>query len=93
MCCRQLIEDQLPQRKAQLYNMYGPGGPQPLIPAAQAGSPPLSIRKVDSANQYVEIFNGNPVAVDVSNYKLAGSASITLRGGMLPEAFLGRKLI
>lgn len=81
--CRQLIEDQLPQRKAQLYNTYGIGGPQPLIPAAQAGSPALSIRTVDSANQYVEIFNDNPVAVDVSDYQLTGSASITLRAGMV----------
>lgn len=81
--CRQLIEDQLPQRKGQLYNTYGPGGPQPLIPAAQAGSPALSVRTVDSANQYVEIFNDNPVAVDVSDYKLTGSASITLRAGMV----------
>ena len=81
--CRQLIQDQLPERKSQLYNIYGPGGSVPLIPAAQSGSPPLSIRTVDSANQFVEIFNGNPVAVDVSDYKLTGSASITLRAGMI----------
>ena len=91
--CRQLIQDQLPERRAQLYNRYGPGGLQPLIPAAQSGAPPLTIRKVDSANQYVEIFNGNPVAVDVSDYKLTGSASITLRAGMLLEPYLHWKLI
>ena len=79
--CRQLIQDQLPQRKAQLYNTYGPGGSQPLIPAAQAGSPPLSIAAVDSANQFVQILNENPDAVDVSDYKLTGSTSITLRAG------------
>lgn len=79
--CRQLIQDQLPQRKAQLYNTYGPGGSQPLISAAQAGSPPLSIAAVDSANQFVQILNNNPDAVDVSDYKLTGSTSITLRAG------------
>ena len=81
--CRQLIQDQLPQRKAQLYNTYGPGGSQPLIPAAQAGSPPLTIAALDSANQFVQIVNENPEAVDVSDYKLTGSTSITLRAGRL----------
>ena len=90
--CRQLIQDQLPQRKAQLYNTYGPGGSEPLIPAAQSGSPPLSIRTVDSANQYVEIFNDNPEAVDVSDYKLTGSASITLRAGILLLVFASTSL-
>ena len=82
--CRQLIQDQLPERKSQLYNTYGPGGSIPLIPAAQSGSPPLTIKTVDTsdgAGQYVQIFNGNPVAVDVSGYKLQGSTSITLRQG------------
>lgn len=57
----------------------------PLIPEAQSGSPPLSIKMVDATSgsgQYVEIFNGNNVAVDVSGYKLQGSTSITLRPGM-----------
>ena len=83
---RQLTQDQLPMRKSQLYNTYGPGGSTPLIPTAQSGSPPLSIKTVDTSDgsgQYVQIFNGNPVAVDVSGYKLQGSTSITLRQGEL----------
>lgn len=82
--CRQLIQDQLPERKGQLYNTYGPGGVVPLIPEAQAASPPLSIQTVDTTDgtgQYVQIFNGNSVAVDVSGYKLQGSTSMTLAPG------------
>ncbi len=82
--CRQLIQDQLPERKGQLYSTYGPGGTIPLIPEAQSGSPPLSIQTLDTSDgsgQYVQIFNGNSVAVDVSGYKLQGSTSMTLQPG------------
>ncbi len=82
--CRQLIQDQLPERKGQLYSTYGPGGAIPLIPEAQSGSPPLSIQTLDTSDgsgQYVQIFNGNSVAVDVSGYKLQGSTSMTLQPG------------
>ena len=45
-CCRvlrrQMIEETLPIRKQQLYNTYGPGGSQPLIPAAQAAVPNIT---------------------------------------------------
>lgn len=89
MLCRQLIQDQLPERKGQLYNTYGPGGAIPLIPAAQSGSPPLSIQTVDTSDgsgQFVQILNGNAVAVDVSGYKLQGSTSITLRPGLISHS-------
>ena len=82
--CRQLIQDQLPERKGQLYSTYGPGGAIPLIPEAQSGSPPLSIQTLDTSDgsgQYVQIFNGNSVAVDASGYKLQGSTSMTLQPG------------
>ena len=82
--CRQLIQDQLPERKGQLYSTYGPGGAIPLIPEAQSGSPPLSIQTLDTSDgsgQYIQIFNGNSVAVDVSGYKLQGSTSMTLQPG------------
>lgn len=33
---RQMLQETLPLRKRQLYNMYGPGGSPALIPAEQA---------------------------------------------------------
>lgn len=87
--CRQLIQDQLPERKGQLYSTYGPGGAVPLIPEAQSGSPPLSVQTLDTSDgsgQYVQIFNGNSMAVDVSGYKLQGSTSLTLQPGQYEKA-------
>ncbi|KAL0031002.1 hypothetical protein WJX79_008100 [Trebouxia sp. C0005] len=85
----QLIQDQLPERKGQLYSTYGPGGAVPLIPEAQSGSPPLSVQTLDTSDgsgQYVQIFNGNSMAVDVSGYKLQGSTSLTLQPGTVIAA-------
>ncbi len=90
MQCRQLIQDQLPERKGQLYSTYGPGGAIPLIPEAQSGSPPLSIQTLDTSDgsgQYIQIFNGNTVAVDVSGYKLQGSTSMTLQPGQYKNLY------
>ena len=47
MNCRQMLTETLPTRKAQLYSYYGPGGPIPLIPAAQASGAPLSIGTIE----------------------------------------------
>src|SRR4051812_48493412 len=70
--CRQLLSQQLPQRKSQLYNTYGPGGPIPLIPAAQQPQAPLVFGRVDASSgsgSYVELVNNNQFAVDVSNWQ------------------------
>jgi len=70
---RQLITEQLPIRKDQLYNKYGPGGDTPLIPDAQPRDVSLSIGAVSTGSDgFVEVVNDNDIAVDVSGWKLSG---------------------
>jgi hypothetical protein len=81
-----------PQRRHTLFNTYGPGGTEPLIPAAQAENPPIEFGTVqynpDSGNQdqeYIELRNPNPVAVDISGWSLADAVSHTfLPGTVIP---------
>ncbi len=53
-----MIQETLPLRKMQLYNMYGPGGTQPLIPAAQTSfSVVVGNSGGTGAEQYLELLN------------------------------------
>lgn len=83
--CRQLIEDQIPVRKRQLLEMYGPEGRPALLPAAQPPSASLAIGRIDTISpleqRFVELVNGNAFAVDVSGWKLAGGAKAHIKPG------------
>jgi len=89
---RQLIEEQLPERKRQLYEVYGPGGEIPLIPAAQPADARITVGTVETGEGgYVEIKNGNAYAVDISGWKLSSSSNddgvgLTFRAGTVIPA-------
>lgn len=87
---RQLIQEQLPERKRQLYNVYGPGGNIPLIPAAQPADARVTVGTVATGEGgYVEIKNENDYAVDISGWKLSGggnNAGLALRAGTVIPA-------
>eukprot|EP00887_Chlorella_sp_A99_P004584 scaffold4.g4584.t1 len=89
---QQLVTEQLPLRKQQLYSFYGPGGAIPLIPDAQPSSVPLQLGAVEpgASGGYVEIINPSPDAVDVSGFSLSGAVSFTFRPGTVipPQASL-----
>jgi len=59
-----------------------------LLPASQPPQPALTFGRIDStspsAQQFVEIVNPLDYAVDVSNWKIAGSATATLKPGDPP---------
>jgi len=82
---KQLVLDQIPTRQTQLLDYYGPGGTVELLPASQPPQPALTFGRIDStspsAQQFVEIVNPLDYAVDVSNWKIAGSATATLKPG------------
>ena len=88
---RALIQQQLPPRKDQLYNQYGPSGSTPLIPDAQPANAALKFGRLDSTapadQKFVEVLNPNPFAVDVSGYRLSGPAQYTLATGEAPLEF------
>ncbi|KAH7617481.1 hypothetical protein NADE_007259 [Nannochloris sp. 'desiccata'] len=71
----QLITEQLPIRKEQLFNQYSVGGDIPLIPSSRAADPSsLTIGSVSGGSDgYVEVRNNNEDAVDVSGWTLNGS--------------------
>ncbi|KAK9806846.1 hypothetical protein WJX72_004789 [[Myrmecia] bisecta] len=86
---QQLLTDQLPMRKNQLYNIYGPSGTIPLIPDAQPKAAPLRFGRVDASSgsgSYIEITNPNNFAVDVSNWLLSGTVKFTLVPGTVIPA-------
>lgn len=88
---RQLMDEQLPTRRSQLYEVYGPNGTVPLIPDEQPAAPDMQIVRVDltSVNQeeqYIEIFNPNRFAVDVSGWKLTGSTDFLFPPGAVVVA-------
>ena len=91
---RALIQQQLPPRKDQLYNQYGPSGPTPLIPDAQPANAALNIGRVSSTaptdQKFMEVLNPNPFAVDVSGYKLSGPVQLTLATGEAPRVACAR---
>ncbi|MHC4717404.1 MAG: lamin tail domain-containing protein, partial [Planctomycetota bacterium] len=71
----------LSRRRSQLFG-------HPEIPAPQVGSPPILFGAVEYTpasglpdEQYVELQNPNPFAVDVSGWTLAGSVDFTFAPG------------
>ena len=59
-----MVTETLPTRKAQLYSYYGPGGPIPLIPAAQAGGAPLAIGTIEpSTSNPSQVLRALPMTV------------------------------
>jgi hypothetical protein len=73
---QQLITEQLPIRKEQLFNKYSVGSDTPLIPSSQSSDAQssVSIGSVSSGNNgYVQVVNNNEYAVDVSGWTLNGS--------------------
>lgn len=92
MICRQLTQEQIPTRQKQLLQMYGPQGSPALLPDSQPQAPALSFGRIDSTSspsqQYVEISNPLSYAVDVSNWKISGGASVVLKPGQSFKPFL-----
>ncbi len=73
---QQLLTEQLPTRKRQLYEEYGPGGATPLVPEAQAGGAAASVGEVEGgADGYVRVNNDAEAALDVSGWKLSGGGA------------------
>jgi hypothetical protein len=72
---QQLITEQLPIRKEQLFNKYSVGGDTPLIPSSQStDASSVSIGSVaGGSNGYIQVVNNNDYAVDVSGWSLNGS--------------------
>lgn len=66
---RQLLTEQLPKRKEQLLEVYGPDG-NGIIPESQPEDIEIEIAAVEE--DYVEIANPNKFAVDLSGWKLSG---------------------
>ncbi|GAB4823908.1 hypothetical protein N2152v2_010954 [Parachlorella kessleri] len=84
---QQLIQEQLPIRKQQLYETYGPKGAIPLIPDAQPAGPQLSMGKLEPGSSgYVQVVNANTFAVDISGYSLGGAVQFTFRPGTVIPA-------
>lgn len=83
--CRQLVQEQIPKRKMQLLQMYGPGGATPLLPDVQLATASLVIGRIDASSpepqQFLELVNNNRFAIDVSGWMLAGAVQATLKPG------------
>ena len=84
--CRALVSEQLPTRKQQLYETYGPVGPTPLIPEAQPAAVRLLLGRsgalvTGKQQQFVEVVNPNDFAVDVSGWTVSGDIAMTLAPG------------
>ncbi|CAG9462414.1 unnamed protein product [Pedinophyceae sp. YPF-701] len=88
---RQLLDEQIPRRRQQLYERYGPGGAVPLIPDAQPRGARLALGEIvaDSGGvSYVELRNENAFAMDVSGWRLGGAAAYVLpEGTVVPSRF------
>eukprot|EP01024_Parvocaulis_polyphysoides_P030474 TRINITY_DN27701_c1_g1_i3.p1 TRINITY_DN27701_c1_g1~~TRINITY_DN27701_c1_g1_i3.p1 ORF type:complete len:706 (+),score=98.23 TRINITY_DN27701_c1_g1_i3:148-2118(+) len=92
---RQIVEEQIPRRAQQLYAIYGPGGRLPLIPDQQPADALIEINTVNAVEQdpskhYIQLFNPNNFAVDISEWHLTGSIEFTFASGtVIPaESFL-----
>ncbi len=83
----------LPARRRFLFNSLG-GGNNPAIPARQASGVGIQIRSLDfspaSANQdqeYIELFNTNRFALDVSGWIMRGGVTHTFQPGtVIPQS-------
>jgi hypothetical protein len=78
-----MIEETLPLRRQQLYSTYGPGGPDPLVPATQDVDVVVTLGATGGTGKqaFLELLNAQPVTVDISGWKLGGAAHFTFRPG------------
>ncbi|KAL4425868.1 hypothetical protein ABPG75_009884 [Micractinium tetrahymenae] len=84
---QQLITEQLPIRKQQLYETYGAQGPIPLIPDALPGSFQLTLGALQPGPAgFVEVQNPNGYAVDISGYRLQGAVQFAFAPGTVIPA-------
>ncbi|KAL4445750.1 hypothetical protein ABPG77_008949 [Micractinium sp. CCAP 211/92] len=84
---QQLITEQLPIRKQQLYETYGLQGPIPLIPDTLPGSFQLTLGSLQPGSAgSVEVQNPNAFAVDISGYRLQGAVQFAFAPGTVIPA-------
>lgn len=82
------------ERRQDLYfNLYGPGGSQPLIPAAQSAGMMLNFGAVEynpsSGNQneeFIELENPNGEDLDISGWSIEGGVAFTFAPGTVIPA-------
>eukprot|EP01025_Chloroclados_australasicus_P013026 TRINITY_DN1620_c0_g1_i5.p1 TRINITY_DN1620_c0_g1~~TRINITY_DN1620_c0_g1_i5.p1 ORF type:complete len:1023 (+),score=138.19 TRINITY_DN1620_c0_g1_i5:371-3439(+) len=88
---KQLVEEQIPRRSQQLYITYGPGGRLPLIPDQQPDNTALQILTVDaeesdSDKHYIQVYNPNTYAADISDWEITGSVEFSFAPGTVVPA-------
>eukprot|EP00210_Caulerpa_lentillifera_P006730 g6432.t1 len=80
----QLITEQLPRRKEQLYDIYGPAA-LGIIPKRQSQNAVVRVSHVETPDnreeQYIELSNPSSTAVDVSGWVLSGAAKFRFPEG------------
>ena len=87
MGVKQLLTEQLPQRREQLTSTYAAGGAEPLLPKPQNASITLDVRKAyipleEEFRAAIEIRNPHDAAVDVSGWLLTNGENATAVRGM-----------
>lgn len=76
--CRQLFEEQLPRRKAQLFSLYSQSGTVPLIPDAQDPELAPLVQQFwaypapEDLWSFATIVNDADTALDISGWTLSG---------------------
>ena len=75
----QLLTEQLPQRREQLYDTYGPRG-EGLIPGAQKKDPRAGISAFPREGLLV-VANEESEAVDISGWRVKGDAKFEFKPG------------
>lgn len=84
---KQMIQETLPIRKSQLYNMYGPGGSPELIPSEQKNViVNIGASGGNGPEAFLELLNPQETAVDLSGFKLDGAAQFTFAPGSVIPA-------
>eukprot|EP01025_Chloroclados_australasicus_P040119 TRINITY_DN4178_c0_g2_i1.p1 TRINITY_DN4178_c0_g2~~TRINITY_DN4178_c0_g2_i1.p1 ORF type:complete len:1028 (-),score=127.01 TRINITY_DN4178_c0_g2_i1:2597-5680(-) len=90
---KQLLLEQIPTRRNQLYLLYGPQGQDPYLPEEQIIAPSIDIDSVFSQTnnkkyQYIQLTNANDFAVDVSGWEIKGSIQFTFaQGTVIPHQY------
>ncbi len=82
------------ERRADLYfNLYGPGGAEPLIPAAQTPGLALEFGRIeynppsgDQDHEFIELRNPNGEDLDISGWSLSGGVEFTFAAGTVVRA-------
>ncbi|MBN1853145.1 MAG: lamin tail domain-containing protein [Pirellulales bacterium] len=77
-----------PERRNDLFNIYGPDGSTPLIPESQAGNPEIQFGVIqfnpsggDQDQEYIELVNNHGVAIDISGWRIEGGVTMTFQPG------------